>query len=691
MFPFTTRVLAGGTEQPRTGFPGGKDVVPHQNENLGYRPEIDGLRALAVLPVIFFHAGFELLEGGFVGVDVFFVISGYLITAILYREIQGGTFTLARFYERRIRRLYPALTLVTFACLPFAWLWLLPSDFRQFLHSMAAIQVFASNIYFWQEMGYFSTAAELTPLLHTWSLAVEEQFYVVFPLALILLRSVRRHLLMVLIGLALAASLMLAEHWSTRHPEAAFFLLPTRAWELLTGSMLALLMERWRPARNALSEILALAGVAMILFAIFTFHNRTPFPGFLALLPVGGTALVIAFAQRDTLVARFLSLRPLIFIGLLSYSAYLWHQPLFAFTRIRFHSSMGVPLYLLLIILTFVLAYLSWRFVETPFRKGFRVPRRVLLRTTVLASSLLFVSAVAASLYPQPILRLEKRLEPDQLSALAMVEEARSQEQQEVDAGCVFHRTELDDPTLARLQACFERHGPGLVVLGDSHGKNVFNGLASTGKEPFLFGFTRSGCIPLADRDWCQFDEFKTLLETHAGLFRTLVYNQAGFYLLETPRGREVTRTHLTEAGDRTFEPNQHYIQNVVSYLETLSEGIRVVWLGPWTEPHILPREYVVSGCDDAPPFSHGVRNSFTRLDATLAASADELDRVRYISTNRKLGLGSGSKLINCQNIYFHDGDHWSAAGEARFGAILQWLLTEQIAESLPAGQDSRL
>jgi peptidoglycan/LPS O-acetylase OafA/YrhL len=211
---------------------------------MDYRREIDGLRALAVLPVILFHAGFDSFSGGFVGVDVFFVISGYLITTIILAELEQGKFSIVNFYERRARRILPALFLVMLVCLPFAWLWLLPIDMKDFSRSLIAVSVFVSNILFWRESGYFDTATELKPLLHTWSLAVEEQFYVVFPLLLILLWRLGRRWILVTLGLAFFASLALSEWATYANRSAAFYLLPTRGWELLLGAFAAFYLSK---------------------------------------------------------------------------------------------------------------------------------------------------------------------------------------------------------------------------------------------------------------------------------------------------------------------------------------------------------------------------------------------------------------------------------------------------------------
>jgi peptidoglycan/LPS O-acetylase OafA/YrhL len=205
-----------------------------------YRPEIDGLRAVAVIPVILFHAGFESFSGGYVGVDVFFVISGYLITSIIYGEIQNKTFSIILFYERRARRILPALIFVSAVCIPFAWMWMLPNDFEDFSRSLVAVSVFASNIFFWRDSGYFSVAVELKPLLHTWSLGVEEQFYILFPVILLLCRKVSARATVTIVMLGTIASIVLAEFGSRTYPAATFYLIPTRAWELGIGVLLAI-------------------------------------------------------------------------------------------------------------------------------------------------------------------------------------------------------------------------------------------------------------------------------------------------------------------------------------------------------------------------------------------------------------------------------------------------------------------
>lgn len=382
------------------------------SDALPYRREIDGLRAVAVLPVILFHAGFQVFSGGFVGVDVFFVISGYLITSIILREQDEGRFSILAFYERRARRILPALFVVLLACLPFAWAWMLPGQLQDFGESLAAIALFSSNFFFATENGYFARSAELKPLLHTWSLAVEEQFYLVFPLLLLALRRGRPRSLAMIVGGLAVLSLALSEWAFRREPTATFYLLPTRAWELLAGSLLAFWLQRRERPTGLVSEVGAGAGLAMIVGAILYFDETTPFPGLWALVPVVGSALVILCADRSNWTGRLLGWQPLVAIGLISYSAYLWHQPLFAFARIRSVLAPSPLLMAGLSVLALLLAWATWRFVEVPFRKPEMVSRK-----RIFASALIGVVGLAGAGKALDLRQgLPQRLDPEILA-----------------------------------------------------------------------------------------------------------------------------------------------------------------------------------------------------------------------------------------------------------------------------------
>lgn len=360
---------------------------------LSYRKDIDGLRALAVVPVLLFHAGFSWLPGGYTGVDIFFVISGYLITAILLNEMQQQRFSMLGFYERRARRILPALFIVVLCCLPLAWFCLLPADMVSFSQSLVALAGFVSNIFFWSERGYFGTATELKPLVHTWSLAIEEQYYLLFPLLLLLLAKSKRRFMLVL-SLICATSFALGVWVTALHADSAFYLLPTRLWQLMVGSIVAGLMfyriKQQKPA-GITASLLAWCGLAMLGYGMLFFSSSTAFPGYAALLPTLGTALLIYNLQPHFVLARLLSLPLLTGIGLISYSLYLWHQPLFAFYR---HSSTAHSSwhFAMLIVLSVVLAYLSWRCIEQPWRDKQRFSRKTVFSAAL--TGLVLIAAV---------------------------------------------------------------------------------------------------------------------------------------------------------------------------------------------------------------------------------------------------------------------------------------------------------
>ena len=443
---------------------------------MDYRREIDGLRALAVLPVILFHAGFETFSGGFVGVDVFFVISGYLITTIILAELEQGKFSIVNFYERRARRILPALFLVMLVCIPFAWFWLLPSDMKDFSENLVAVSVFASNILFWRESGYFDTAAELKPLLHTWSLAVEEQYYVLFPLFLMLFWRLGKRSILVMLGLVFVASLAVAEWAAYAKPAAAFYLLHTRGWELLIGAFAAFYLSKANRKEfgKAVGEIGGWLGVALILYAVFAYSKATPFPGLYALVPTLGTVLVILFATQQTTVGRFVGNKAFAGVGLISYSAYLWHQPLFAFARHRSLTEPSHTVFLVLSVLALALAYLSWRYVEAPFRKRGNVSRGLIFSLGFVFTSLF----IAIGYFGYVKNGFESRFERVLSGDIGHIEFHKYIDEQYFDCEPkVVAENALSWDGFLRCKQ--SRQGtPEIVLLGDSHAEHLFLGLA---------------------------------------------------------------------------------------------------------------------------------------------------------------------------------------------------------------------
>ncbi len=341
----------------------------HLTSSLKYRPEIDGLRAVAVIIVLLFH--FNLgLSGGYIGVDVFFVISGFLISSIIFNQIDAQRFRFLDFFERRVRRIAPALLATSVATLIVTWLTFLPTDFELVGTAIVAQPLAFSNIFHWRQSGYFGPAAETLPLLHTWSLAIEEQFYLLFPPAICAVSRWRRSLILPVVAVLLAASFALGVIFTYRTPEAAYYLLPFRAWELLLGSLLAAIKFDALPTvPRFLRETLSALSLAAMLIAAAAYDEATPFPGAYALAPCLAAGVFIWANQAGVTVAgRALSLRPVVFIGKISYSLYLVHWPVFVIYRYRYGADTSWMTNASLAMLSLALATLSWAAVEMPFR-----------------------------------------------------------------------------------------------------------------------------------------------------------------------------------------------------------------------------------------------------------------------------------------------------------------------------------
>ena len=431
---------------------------PSAPGSLTYRPDIDGLRAVAVVPVVLYHFGVSGFGGGFVGVDVFFVISGFLITSLIFGELREGEFSILKFYERRVRRIFPALFTVIAATFAVAIAVFFPRDLLRLAESAAATAFFGSNFDFWQQAGYFDVGADLKPLLHTWSLAVEEQFYLVFPALLFLMHTRSRTTLLMLVAALAIASFGLSVWAVGRYPSAAFYLAPYRTWELMLGAILAL-GDFPAPKPRWIGEVVSLAGLGGVAGAVFTFTAATPFPGTNALLPcLGAAALIYAGEGEAGYVKRALSARPVVFVGLISYSLYLWHWPIHVFSNYVSLSAQGPIQTVALIALSFVLAVLSWRFVERPFRRRDVFSRRAIFRIggAAMAASLLLSGLLFA------LQGLPQRFSPDIRRIFAEADDVEPRRH-----GCF----NLSPVAVREGRACTIGAGtaPSFILWGDSH------------------------------------------------------------------------------------------------------------------------------------------------------------------------------------------------------------------------------
>lgn len=539
-----------------------------------YRKEIDGLRALAVLPVILFHAGFTTFRGGFVGVDIFFVISGYLITTIIVAEMEQGSFSLLNFYERRARRILPALFFVMLCTLPFAWFWMLPPDLKSYSLSLVAVPLFASNVLFWLTSGYFDTASELKPLLHTWSLAVEEQYYVLFPLFLMLAWKLGKRWIFSLLLLVAIISVLAAQLGSASF---TFYLLPTRGFEILIGALISLYINRNSSVisvSRSVGQSVSIAGLILVLYAMFAFDSKTPFPSFYTLVPTIGAGLILVFANSKNLVGNLLGSKLFVGVGLISYSAYLWHQPLLAFARLKNVDSLTNSTLIILCLSSLALGYISWKYVENPFRNKDKIGLKSIFIGVISIAILFIVLGLYWRIKEGIITRF-----PADVTKMALTN-------MNVFGRNVKHcwnQIEANPNISSGCQIGKEATTPIFAIFGDSHAGSLLNQFDIIGKEKGISGINYSYCssTPIKGlrriaEDFCEKtgyefrkNFFSNLETNNPTIPNTIVISARWAYNIEN------TSFDNTEGGQEpTYDDTWNINSTSHSYDEVISEAI---------------------------------------------------------------------------------------------------------------------
>ena len=582
---------------------------------LHYRPDIDGLRAVAVISVLGFHLRTGLFYGGFVGVDVFFVISGYLIGSIILKDLAAGKFSLTKFYERRVRRIFPALIAFLLGTTVLAYFFFLPTELVAYAKSLLAALFSMSNVYFWTQSGYFSAPAETKPLLHTWSLGIEEQFYVFLPVFLYLgHRYFPRRLRLSVVFIALT-SFALSTAGAFRSPVAGYFLLHSRAWELMLGVLIA--MDAFPRITGAVARNLAsAAGLALIAFSVVRFSAATPFPGVAALAPCMGAALVIIAGNAgSSVIQRALSLKPVVFVGLISYSLYLWHWPIIVFQGLESMASTGVSIRvakLISITLSFVLATLSWKFVEMPFRNSRNhLPGRALIKLATASAAVVATVGLAVILsgglqgrYPARANRLAAYLDYDSAGYFR-------------DGSCFLSGKYTFSDFNAATCLRQDPHRKNFLLFGDSHAAQLWYGLSRTLADVNVMQATAAGCRP-------TLEQVMFASENCTGL-TNYIYND---YL----SSHHVDRVLIADRWQmRDLMPLSH----ALDWMKARS--IPVVVFGPMVQyDAALPRLLAISirGNNPSIPDEHRVDEG--ELESALARLAQEKG-VQYVSLTHSL------------------------------------------------------
>ncbi|MPT49216.1 MAG: acyltransferase [Sphingobium sp.] len=466
-----------------------------------YRSDIDGLRSIAVIPIVLFHAGISAMSGGFIGVDIFFVISGYLITSIIVREMNEDRFSIVEFYRRRVVRIFPALIFMLLAVLLAGTFIMLPQELSGLGHSAIAAMLFAANIYFWFTADYFDSSAETKPLLHTWSLGVEEQFYLLFPLLLLLVIRYAPSRMRTILAAMTFISFLIGGYATLKHPQAAFYLIPARAWELGIGAMIAVGCYpslRSEKVRNGI----AIFAILLILFGLFWITPSSLFPAPWAVIPCMGAAVLIIYGE-NTLIGNILSTSPVRWIGKISYSLYLWHWPIITFYRLRTGVDLQMGETILLLALSFVAAALSYYFVEQPVMARLRSSKK---SGPILIGGFAGLGAVVLA----GIFVVVNAKSFNQLSPVAAKVASYSDYRSLPDYKVQFRRgpcfagqndAAQFDPALC-LKTSPDRRN--ILVVGDSHAAQYWRAISLRYPNDNVMQATASGCRPTIDADGAE-------------------------------------------------------------------------------------------------------------------------------------------------------------------------------------------
>ncbi len=631
--------------------------------NLFYRAEIDGLRAIAVLAVIFCHAGVSGFSGGFVGVDIFFVISGFLITSIILKEIHIGEFSIARFYERRIRRIFPALYPVILATFIGAWYLFHVVPFKQFAESIATTALFCSNILFWLKAGdYFGASSAEMPLLHTWSLAVEEQFYIVFPLFLVAINQfLKRKYFPWIVAMAII-SFAVSVYGVSENKSATFYLAPTRAWELLVGSIIAL---------NVISSIkndflrssIAVLGIVFIGYSVFSYTEATPFPGTAALLPVLGTGLLLFSGQGgSSVVGQILSFRPLVFTGLISYSLYLWHWPLLVFSKYYLMRVLTPAETVGAIVLTFIVSYSSWKFIEQPFRGKNPVFAN---RSCLFAVAGLFMTVTVVA----GIIVFKKNGVPARFADNPMI---FAVENDPVWKPEMWAEGDLVGKNVKAVRLGQEKVSPSFVLWGDSHAGALSPGLSSVAKRHGSSGLiiSRGGFPPLLlngtktqSYSKQEFEDILRFIAAHRELKTVILAASWG--------------------GDQERDEYESSIQRTVNKLLSMDRDVVLVADVPrmkYDIPHAMFMAYLTgrvlqdilpSQLEDLLPtraeylkYNYGALKVFKKIAAN--------PRVRIVYPDSMLLDNNRYRVFKDNQLFYIDSGHLSSAGSKYVSPVFE-------------------
>lgn len=629
-----------------------------------FRKDINGLRAFAVIGVLLFHFNASWMPGGFAGVDVFFVISGFLMTGIIFRGIEQEKLSILDFYVARANRIIPALALLCLVLFVFGWFYMTPLEYKALGKHAASSVTFISNIVYWREAGYFDAASHEKWLLHTWTLSVEWQFYIIYPLVLVAMRKflsikTMRSILIVGTVLGFIFSVIATYKW----PSASYYLLPTRAWEMLIGGVAYLYPFTLQENRKKLLERI---GLVLVVGSYFLISSENAWPGYLALFPVVGSFLIIQAQRNDSIITNNIVFQK---IGTWSYSIYLWHWPLvviiYTFSLPEYYIYLGIALSILL-------GFLSYKYVEKiNFPRSFPTLLSYLKCKPIYIAGILGVlgGVILTTNGANGWLEMQDDITQKTYGVIVnnKIKSEEWKDNKQSLSECRFNTSKLTPEVRNRLRNCNKLYGPGYLILGDSHAIDLFNMVTYKFDNNFIVGLTKGGCAAYLTGKECSYIALEEFVSENNDIFKHIIYEQAGYYLLlqgEEAGTRQMYADLDLSESVKNISVNKERVQKISTYLGKLSNHTSVTWFGSRIEPHITEKQILGKGCDYKYKLRENQADSFFLLDREFENNLQGKNNLKFLSQNKIMAFDFSKDLINCDYKLWDDGDHLSRQGE---------------------------
>ena len=622
-----------------------------------YKPEIDSLRAISVLAVIFFHFQLLSISGGFLGVDVFFVISGFLITSIILQDISQNKFSFLNFYSRRIKRLFPALFLVCIVSIPIAYFNYRPDELKFFGLTLTSVIFFLSNILFYNTTSYFNDIANHSPLLHTWSLSVEEQFYLLFPVLIFIFnKKLSMKFFLIFIIFISLASLIWSEYSSVNSKDNYFYLLSNRIFELGIGVICSYVLFYVKKKNQdnllksiLLNDILAILGLIFIIVSFFIFDDYSNMPGLLSLLPTLGTGVFILTIRENSLLSRVMSFKYFVGLGKISYSLYLWHFPLIIFFPELKNSNF---IYLSIILLIF-LSFLTWKFLEQPVRYNLNFSNKSIFLTLFFTGFFIFIIGVLFNVTHGFKKNYISKLNLNEIELFKSIKVTKRDKQNLPKEPCKIIHTNFTKNFIDKFKTCLKKHKSFIFVLGDSHATDLFNVIAHETSHPFVVGVAEGGCRPHSPIKKCHYQNSVNFVHHFKKQIKSIFYTQKGSYFLTNYKNLPV---------------NYNFIKKTKAYIDLLdTKNYPIIWLGPNIEPNIPFNNKIQETLLSEEKMLSFMNKNIYEVDNFIKSYLSE-SSIIYFSKIDLMDFKLKRDFYIDGNFTYSDNDHWSAFGEIYFG-----------------------